>query len=162
MTARAIVLPTGHGKTTLHNPDVGVFDAAAMVEYPHVLREMRKDARETGNWGKIDSWWSDRVRGGLKDNCKLVLVPSNKFAEQCDLLVIMTIILPETVIENVVRARPKSGLANALANRREEEENGHNVVHVLRHEDVAMLITIMLSDMSPDERLSRLVRTDDE
>jgi hypothetical protein len=147
MSTKAIVLPTAHGKTTLHNIGKGIVDAGSLIEHKEILRELRAVARHTGDWTQLDMWWCDRVKSGLPENCKYLLVPSTQFAEACHIEVAVTLILPIDVVTNAVLRRPKSGLLNALENRLQEESLGKRVVHVSCHEDIAVLIEVMLGEI---------------
>jgi ABC-type cobalamin/Fe3+-siderophores transport system ATPase subunit len=145
----AVVLPTGHGKTTLHQSIPGIYDAGELVMSKETLRSIRRNARASGDWTEFDEYWLSEVRKHLPKDLKCLLLPSHIFAQKCGLLVAATFILPLEVIEDVITTRPKAGREETLRNRSEEESNGSNIVYARSHCDIERMLRILAS--SPQE-----------
>jgi len=139
----AVVLPTGHGKSTTHGTIPRVYDAGELVVSKSHLKLIRKQARQTHIWEHHDAWWSDQIKTNLPADCVVLMVPSLQLAEACGISMIITILLPDDLICSTLATRPKSGIHNALANKREEERRGHNVVYARNHDNIADIIRLL-------------------
>jgi hypothetical protein len=139
----AVVLPTGHGKSTIHGTIPRVYDAGELVVSKSHLRLIRKQARQTHAWGHHDAWWSDQIKTNLPADCVVLMVPSLRLAEVCGIHLIITILLPDDLICSALVTRPKSGIHNALANKREEEGKGRNVVYARSYDNLVSIVRLL-------------------
>lgn len=139
----AAILPTGHGKTTIHGTIPGVYDAAELVVSKSHLKLLRKQARERHEWGDLDAWWSDQIKTNLPRDCTVIMVPSLHLAEACGVSLIVTILLPVNLLHSALAVRPKSGILNAIANRYDEEAVGHNIIYAHNHTNLANILKLL-------------------
>lgn len=74
-----IVLPPGHGKSHMHSVADGIIEADTIVpcKLTYELRELRKAAKETGDWDKYDDLWTTLINNRIKDMDCVILVPAN-------------------------------------------------------------------------------------
>lgn len=142
----AAVLPTGHGKSTAHGTIPGVYDAAELVVSKSHLKLLRRQARESHDWSELDTWWSDQIRTNLPGDCTILMVPSLRLAESCEIPVVITILLPVTLLCSTLANRPKSGVLNALANRYDEEYAGHNVIYARNYDNLNNILRLFAFD----------------
>lgn len=138
----AAVLPTGHGKSTVHGTIPGVYDAAELVVSKSHLKFLRKQARQNHNWGDLDAWWSNQIRTNLPDDCTILMVPSCHLAESCGISVIITVLLPVDLLCATLVSRPKSGILNALANRHDEESISHNTIYARNYDNLNSILRL--------------------
>lgn len=77
-----IVMPPGHGKSVLHNPEVGLYEADQVVYWKEdkSLREARRCGKETGDWSQYDHLWASRMRSLLPKG-SIVMVPVHSVGE---------------------------------------------------------------------------------
>lgn len=114
----AIVLPTGHGKSTLHRSRPSLFDAAIIAGHADEFKAARKTARETGDWTEVDNLWRQYLRPFVSPEKALIMVPSAEVAEIAGLAVVLTIVLPLSVLIDGVSHRHPDRISNACDDRR--------------------------------------------
>lgn len=139
---KVVVMPTGHGKTTFHGTEEGLVDAAKLVQSETELREKRKTARDSGNWGPFDTWWVEEIRNNCPETARVLMVPCHQLAQKLQLDVLATLVLDEEILSLTLNNRPKSGILNALNNRREEAESGENVLNVVSYEEIGQCLRL--------------------
>jgi hypothetical protein len=156
MNISTIILPTGHGKSTLDRKYNWIKDAGLMCQDPNELRRLRQHARSTGEWTDFDIYWCDHIKATLAtshaDHPTLIMVPSASIARRLGYRILAAVILPEEVLLPVLHTRPKSGIENALANRREVLESGVNIVYAQTYDEVDTLVVgFVLGMLEPTE-----------
>lgn len=137
----AVVLPTCHGKSTLHNLRLpGVYDAGELVPDKSALRELRKESRVTNDWIVFDEYWSKQIKRELPPDSLVLMVPCNEIALQVGIPVRATIVLDYACFCETLTTRVKSGAYNAIANYEQEVKRADNVIMAEDHEHVRRII----------------------
>lgn len=77
-----IVMPPGHGKSVLHNPEIKLYEADRIVYWKEdeSLREAREHGWETGNWDCYDYLWASKMKSLIPED-SIVMVPVHSVGE---------------------------------------------------------------------------------
>jgi len=77
-----IVLPPGHGKSVLHNPEKHIFEADQLYNYKEdkTLVLLRDEAKKTGDWAMYDKIWG-QLLGDVQPALTVVLVPTKAIGD---------------------------------------------------------------------------------
>jgi len=103
-------MPPGHGKTTFHNPSAGWIDAGSIIRDKSKLRDMRRQARESGDWNMFDDYWVKLIEATMPIGTLLLMCPSMHIANRFSYFKVATLILKKDYFDSVIEGRPKSSL----------------------------------------------------
>jgi hypothetical protein len=78
-----VVLPPGHGKSYYHKKFKGIYEADSLAPYNATkeLVELRKRAKQSGDWTEYDKLWSVQVINAMPDDTIVIMVPSREIGE---------------------------------------------------------------------------------
>lgn len=152
-TPVVFVLPTCHGKSTLHSPSNGLLDAGELVEDKEGLRALRATARSTGNWLLADDKWEQEIKERIPTSCRVLMVPHPNIAKRLGLSVTATFVLPKVELERLVAQRPKSGLDEAMKDRDSAIACAGDRVWELGIDTIALFVRRALSRLDRAEEL---------
>lgn len=112
-----LVLPTCHGKTTVHNESAGIYDIGTMIPNSPIVRERRAKARATGDWAEFDSFLLEQLGHELPENCNVLLLNHPDQASRFGLTVQATLVLELTLYQEIALRRGRPSLETALQDR---------------------------------------------
>jgi len=143
-----VILPTCHGKTTLSTTSAHILDAGELCFDKEELRNKRRVARESNDWGTFDDYWVSEIRRVMltvhRPDTAAILVPSYTIASKLALPCAGTILLDKDVFVRSVQGRPKSGLDNALSNYNTEENNPGKVVKCKSYREIEGIVHALI------------------
>jgi len=144
-----VALPIGHGKTTLHCPEKGIYDAAEVINDPATLSKIRQKAFETGNWNSFDEEYSTLIKAHLNISCKVLLVSSPQVNINHNGL--YSYIIPRERIVQVLTHRPKKGINRSLEMYDDYVDRfGPLSIMVKDHDEITLRIMTLLSELSKE------------
>jgi len=82
-----IILPPGHGKSVLHSPSAGLYEADQLVAWrgTDALSKYRDEAKVSGDWALYDREWGKLLREALPKG-GLLMVPARQVGEAAGLV----------------------------------------------------------------------------
>lgn len=122
-----LILPTCHGKTTVHNEGAGIYDIGTMVPNDPVVKERRAAARSTGDWAMFDNFLLERLEYKLPGNCRVLLLNHPGQALRFGLTVKATLVLELALYQEIVLNRGRPSLEVALQDRQSVVESSDEV-----------------------------------
>lgn len=114
MAPAVIILPIGHGKTSLHLSVPGLYDAAQLPFNKESVRAARTNAIATGDWLTFDNHYVSLLKDVIPDDCKILLLPDPSLAKGLGLQVVESLLLPRSTMETVLSNRPKRGIETSM------------------------------------------------
>jgi len=99
-----LVLPTGHGKSHLHDPERRIFESDSLMycRGSITLSILRDDAKLTGSWDLYDTCFAAEIALRIPNGRVLLLLPSKSLGEQMGAHYLGTMVLEWDVwVENL-------------------------------------------------------------
>jgi hypothetical protein len=142
----ALILPTGHGKTTISALRPNIIDAGDVLGKRETLRILRVIARQTGDWTVLDTTWAGYIRDFslITPGPLLFLLPARSIAEEAGLKVLGTAVVPLNTLIGGTRLRGETLTQRAVHDRLDAiNASSGDLIRMSTYEDMQELVLMI-------------------